>query len=290
MKIKSPLLVTILSIFLNFLLFGLKLWAGMVSSSTALIADAWQTLSDSVASLAVLVGIKYSLKPADKNHPLGHGRAELIASLLIGMIMTIIGFNFLRESVLNLIERDPFQFGPLAIWVTVFSLILKEVMARYSIFFGKKFKLNSLVADGLNHRSDVYCNAAILFGILFGGNFWWIDSLLGLMVSILIFYTTYTIFKHSISVLMGEGVEPSQEDDIINLGKGLAGNLWLDPHHFIIHHYGNHSELTFHITLPGNFSLERAHEIASKYEDLVQEKLKVNCTIHVDSGEFVEFG
>ena len=282
---KTPVVVTWFSIFLNALLFVLKFWAGMVSNSVALIADAWHTLSDSISSFAVLIGLKYALQPADKTHPYGHGRAELIASLVVGVLLAVVGFNFLVESIIKFREKAAFAYGPIAVWVTVASIVIKEVMARYSLFVGKKFNYNSLKADGWHHRSDAISSVVILGGIFFGKNIWWIDSALGLMVSILIFYTTWGIMKDSISILLGEGLEIEKQQEIISIGAHVEPLMDLDPHHFKVHYYGNHTELTFHIRLPGELSLEKAHDIASRFELLVEDRMKVTVTIHVDAEE-----
>lgn len=279
---KFPIKITWLSIFLNILLAGIKFWAGIVSNSIAILADAWHTLSDSISSLAVLLGLKYSAQPADKEHPYGHGRAEIVASLVVGILLAVIGFSFLVESIVKFQSRDSVQYGSLAIWVTVISVVVKEIMANYTIFVGKKFNYNSLKADGWHHRSDAISSLVLLIGILLGNSFWWMDSVLAFLVSLMIFYTTYTILKESISVLIGEGMDPELEEQIISHGKGLAGTIDLKPHHFMVHRYGNHTELTFHIRLPGHFSLFEAHEIASKYENVLRESLKISVTIHVD--------
>ncbi|WP_010662235.1 cation diffusion facilitator family transporter [Marinilabilia salmonicolor] len=282
-KSKIGVVATWLSIFLNIALFGIKYWAGIVSNSVALLADAWHTLSDSVSSLAVLLGLKVSNIPADKKHPFGHGRAELIASLVVGILLAIVGFNFLGESILKFKERAVFNYGPVAIWVTVVSVIIKEVMARYSITIGKKIKSNSLKADGWHHRSDAISSIVILVGIFAGGRFWWADSVLGILVSLMIFYTTYTIMRETISILLGENIEPEMEQKIVELGETINGNVFLDPHSFKMHHYGHHSELVFHISLPGIYSLSKAHEIASEYELRIEKEYAIEVTIHVDA-------
>jgi cation diffusion facilitator family transporter len=284
-KSKTPVVVTWISIVLNSLLFVIKFWAGMVSNSVALIADAWHTLSDSISSFAVLIGLKYASQPADKTHPYGHGRAELIASLVVGVLLAVVGFNFLVESIIKFREKTEFTYGPIAVWVTVASVIIKEVMARYSLLVGKKFNYNSLKADGWHHRSDAISSIVILGGIFFGKNIWWIDSALGLMVSILIFITTWNIMKDSISILLGEGLELEKQQEIIRMAANIEPFMDLDAHHFKVHYYGNHTELSFHIRLPGALSLEKAHEIASRYEELVEDTLNVTVTIHVDAEE-----
>ncbi|MGQ1947352.1 cation diffusion facilitator family transporter [Geofilum sp. OHC36d9] len=285
MRSKTPFLATWLSIVLNILLAALKFWAGIVSNSVAIMADAWHTLSDSVSSIAVLVGLKFSAQPADRQHPFGHGRAELIASLVVGVLLAVVGFSFLVESFIKFQSKESVQYGALAIWVTVISVVVKEIMARYSIIIGKKFKYNSLKADGWHHRSDAISSLVILVGIIFGESFWWMDSVLGFLVSFMIFYTTYSIMKDSISVLLGEALEPEIENEIIDLGRSIVDKLDLKPHKFQVHRYGNHTELTFHIILPGEYSLYYAHEIATKYEIILAEKLDVAVTIHVDADE-----
>jgi len=283
MKAQKGILATWLSIFLNVSLFGLKYWAGVVSNSVALKADAWHTLFDSVSSLAVLLGLKVSKIPADRKHPFGHGRAELISSLIVGILLAMVGFNFLGESIMKFQEQEVFNYGPVAIWVTVTSVVVKEIMAQYSIIIGKKLRSNSLKADGWHHRSDSISSIVILFGIFLGGKFWWIDSVLGVFVSGMIFYTTYTIMKDTVSILLGENIDAEMKNKIIEIGKEINGNVFLDPHDFKLHHYGNHSELVFHISLPGYYSLFRTHEIASEYEAKIEELYSIEVTIHVDS-------
>jgi cation diffusion facilitator family transporter len=283
MKTSKGIAATWVSIFLNIALFAIKYWAGVVSHSVALLADAWHTLSDSVSSLAVLMGLKVSNIPADRKHPFGHGRAELIASLVVGILLAMVGFNFVVESIMKFKEREVFNYGSVAIWVTVASVIVKEIMARYSIAIGKKIRSNSLKADGWHHRSDAISSFIILIGIFLGGQFWWVDSVLGVFVSLMIFYTTYGIMRETISVLIGENIDPAMERDIQELGHYINGNLYLDPHSFKLHHYGNHSELVFHISLPGSYRLSKAHEVASEYESRVSQKYAVEVTIHVDA-------
>lgn len=282
-KTKNGIYATWLSIFLNIALFGIKYWAGIVSNSVALLADAWHTLSDSVSSLAVLMGLKVSNIPADNKHPFGHGRAELIASLVVGILLAIVGFNFMVESIMKFREQAVFNYGPVAIWVTVASVVVKEVMARYSIMIGKKIKSNSLKADGWHHRSDAISSIVILVGIFVGGRFWWADSVLGIFVSLMIFYTTFSIMKETISILLGENIESEMEERILKLGEDINGNIFLDAHSFKMHHYGHHSELVFHISLPGTYSLSKAHEIASEYETRIEKEYGMEVTIHVDA-------
>ena len=123
-----------ISIILNILLFLLKLWVGVQTFSIAIIADAWHTLSDSLSSVAVLIGLRASKKPPDEEHPYGHGRAELVSTLLIGLVLALIGVNFLRESIDRLINHEAVIFGFWAKVVTIISIVAKEGLAQLSFF------------------------------------------------------------------------------------------------------------------------------------------------------------
>lgn len=126
-----------LSIILNIFLFGIKYWAGIVTGSIAIIADAWHTLTDSISSVIILIGIKISAKPADEEHPYGHGRAEIIAAIIVSILLVIIGLFFIKESFLKLRSHDIIIFGFPAIIDTAISIIAKEIMAQYA-FWGQK--------------------------------------------------------------------------------------------------------------------------------------------------------
>jgi len=282
MENKTGILATYGSIFLNVFLFVIKFWAGTVSASVAIIADAWHTLSDSISSVAVLIGLKISAKPADEEHPYGHGRAEVIASIIVGMLLAIIGFSFLKESILKLQTRSEVEYGTLAIVVTIISLVVKEFMAQYSIIIGKKTNSKSMIADGWHHRSDAISSLVILVGIFIGQYYWWIDGVLGITVSLLLFYTTYSILKENVSHLLGEGIDDELRTEVINIADEVADfNLY--PHHFLVHQYGHHTEMTFHIRLPADYTIHEAHKIATAYEILIKKRTNIQATVHIDS-------
>ncbi len=271
----------IVSLILNTVLFGIKLWAGIVSNSVALVADAWHTLSDSISSVAVYIGLRVSARPADKKHPYGHGRAEIISAVVVGVLLAVIGFNFLLESIMRLRSHVEVHYGTVAIVVTIISIVVKEAMAQYSVFVGKRTHSKALIADGWHHRSDAISSAVILAGIFLGRKIWWIDGVLGLAVSLMLFYTTYIILRDAVSVLLGESLDRSMKKEIKKLSKEITDHD-MHPHHFHAHQYGSHTELTFHIFLPAEMTLKEAHDIASKYEEAVYEKYGMETTIHIE--------
>ena len=280
-KISIGYLEGTVSIIVNTLLFGLKYWVGIKTFSIAIIADAWHTLSDSLTSLVVIIGFKVSSKPADKKHPFGHGQAEIISSVIIGTLLALVGVSFLISSIQKFINHQSASYGNLAIVVFIISVIVKEGLAQFSIRVGKKINSQSLIADGWHHRSDALVSLMILLGIFIGGYFWWVDSIMGAVVSLVIFYTTYIILKKSISTLIGEG--PS-EDFEAEIRKIVANNVSHDVklHHLHCHKYGENKELTFHIRLPADMKLKDAHKIAEELEEKIKEEMDIETTIHVE--------
>jgi len=269
------------SIAVNTLLFGLKYWAGIVSGSVAILADAWHTLSDSLSSVFILVAAKISSKPADEKHPYGHGRAELIASILIAAFLGFVAYEFISDSIGRLSHKTEARFGTIAIVVTVISILFKEGLAQFAFWAGKKANSTAIKADGWHHRTDAISSILILIGIFIGRYFWWIDGVLGIVVALMILYAAYEILKDSINHLMG--VAPNKK--LIDQIKGVAdAEIGFDPdiHHIHLHSYGNHQELTFHIRLPSRMDVETSHSITKTIEKVIKEKLGMVATIHVE--------
>lgn len=265
----------------NFLLFLLKLWAGMVSSSVTLIADAWHTLSDSLSSVIVFFAIRLSRKPPDEEHPFGHGRSDVIASVFVGSMLAFIAFHFLLESISRLTLHESAEYGAVAIWVTVGSILIKEVMARLSIWAGEKGRVQSLIADGWHHRSDALSSVIVLVGIWLSDDFWWIDGLMGVLISFFIAWVAYGIIKDSVNALLGQSPDPKMLPAIQKMCNNKAERE-VHAHHLQMHDYGDHKEVVFHIRLPESWSLQKVHDLVDIMEAEIEEKMEVKCTIHVD--------
>lgn len=271
-----------LSIILNIILFIFKLYVGIITSSVAIMADAWHTLSDSLTSVIVIVGARTAKKPADKGHPYGHGRIVLISAIIIGVLLCIVGFNFLKEAIHNFKSKEFTNYNLLSIIIFSASVIIKEGLAQFAFWGAKKTGNSALKADGWHHRSDAIASTIILIGIFFGKYLWWIDSVLGVIVSLIIIYTAIIIIKDGINPLLGE--EPDKEliNSILKIGNKL--NLCQSNiHHFHLHSYGKHNEITFHIALDKDLSLEQAHETTDTFEKEIKNELGIEATIHVDT-------
>jgi cation diffusion facilitator family transporter len=270
-----------ISIGVNIVLFGLKYWAGVASGSVALRADAWHTLSDSITSAIVVISVWFASRPADKEHPFGHGRVEILATTIIGVLLAVIAVEFFIESVKRLSNREAADYGTLAIVVTAISVGAKEGLARFSTFTGKKTGSRSLHADAWHHRSDAISSLVILAGIFLNKYIWWIDGALGILVTILILQASYSILKEVLNAFLGEKPDERLIRQVGKICKKHSASA-IYPHHIHVHHYGGHTELTMHIKLDRKLSLERAHNIASSIEDDIRTELGIEATIHTE--------
>ena len=271
----------ILSLICNVLLAAVKFWAGIVTGSIAIISDSWHTLADSITSVVVIISAKISNKPPDEKHPFGHGRAEHVASIVIAVLLAVISINFLIEAVSKLLNHEEVIFGTFAIVVTVISIVVKEALAQYAFWAAKKANSNAIKADGWHHRSDAISSLVILVGILLGSYFWWIDGVLGIVVSVMIFHIAYKIHADTVNTFLGE----QPDDELISNIQSVCKETFhkdVKLHHFHMHKYGNHTEITFHIQLPGELSLNEAHDIASKIEECIERKYNIFATIHME--------
>ena len=271
----------LVSVILNILLFVLKYYAGIASASLALIADAWHTLSDSLTSLVVILGIKLSSKKPDKEHPFGHGRWEQISALIIAILLALVGVEFMKDAIAKLRGHEAADFGWLAYLATVASIVLKEGLARYAFYIARKTGNAAVKADGWHHRSDALSSLMVLAGLFLSPYFWWIDSVLGMLISFMLFYAAYGIIREAVNKILGE--EPSEEviGKVEQIVKAEMGNVAY-PHHYHIHHYGDHIEFTFHIKVPGEETVEEAHRKATLIEMQIKTELKIDATIHIE--------
>ncbi len=273
----------------NIFLFLLKLWAGIISGSVAILADAVHTVSDSVTTAVVFAGFKLSKKQPDEKHPFGHERAEKIAALVIGVVLFMVAGNFLLLSLRRIVASEPAEFGAAAIWVMAVSVLLKEILARYSIGTGRKIKSDSLIGDGWHQRSDAASSAIILAGIVAGRSIWWLDGMLGALISLLLFKTAYHVVRKSASSILGESISDEVADMLKEIVRRTVPGAG-EAHHFHLHCYGSHRELSFHITLPEDISLKEAHQSATLIEETVRRETGFEPTVHVEHEKKISAG
>ena len=274
----------VLSVVVNAGLFGVKFWVGMITGSVALMADAWHTMSDSLTSIFVVFAAKLAARKPDKEHPFGHGRWELIASLLIAFILGMIGYEFLTDSISRFQNREYVVYGTIALVITFVSIVIKEALAQYAFYLGRKHDNPVIAADGWHHRTDSLSSVIVLIGIIvtrFVDGLWWMDSVLGVFCALAIFYAAYKIMMEAITRILGE--EPDQEliDSISDEVTKLYDNDF-KLHHFHLHNYISQKEITFHLRIDENATIKYGHDIASAIESMIKEKFNMEATIHIE--------
>jgi cation diffusion facilitator family transporter len=283
---KAQIVSGIVSVVGNAVLFAIKFAIGLTTGSIALMADAWHTMSDSLTSVFTVVAAKLAAKKPDKEHPFGHGRWELIASIIMAGILAIIGWEFISRAFERLTapEHESTIFGTAALVVTIVSILVKELMAQYGFYLGKKHKNPVIIADAWHSRTDSLSSVAILIGIIvtkFVDGLWWMDSVLAIICALAIFWAAFEIGKEVVSKILGE--VPTQ--DFIDELNAQARELHvhdLELHHIHLHNYITHKELTLHIKLEKDMTIEQGHDIATVIENMILERFGMDATIHVE--------
>lgn len=272
----------ILSSTINILLFILKFVMGTALNSISLKADAFNNLMDVITSIMVIVVFAISAKPADAEHPYGHGRAERIFSILIAAIIVFVGMEFFLSSFDRFINPIPIGASIFSIILLSFSILAKEFLATISLNLGKRINSASLKADAWNHRSDAIATTLVVVAfIFFRFGVYRLDGILGMAVSVLIAYTGISIILESSSALMGQATNP----DLVKKITSVAGSFDCvkDVHHIHVHDYGDKFEITLHIRLEDTMHLNDVHSHVSEIERAIREIIPgAEVTVHAE--------
>jgi len=241
-------------------------------------------MSDSLTSIFVVFAAKLASRKPDKEHPFGHGRWELISALIIAFVLGFIGYEFFAGSIERFQNRESVVYGALAIAVTAGSIVVKEAMAQYAFYIGRKTNNPVVTADGWHHRSDSLSSVVVLIGIIvsrFTTGLWWMDSVLGMFCALAIFFAAFKILKDSITKILGE--EPGL-DFLYELGAEIKKihDHDVQLHHVHLHNYISQKELTLHIRLDKKMTIEDSHKIATAIEKMIEEYFGMAATIHIE--------
>ncbi|NPV84080.1 MAG: cation diffusion facilitator family transporter, partial [Candidatus Aminicenantes bacterium] len=172
-------------------------------------------------------------------------------------------------------------FSQLAVIVFAVSAVMKEALAQFAFWTARKPGAGSLRADAWHHRSDAVASVLIVAGVLFSQRLWWLDGVLGIGVSLLILHASYDIIRSSASYLMGEAPSGEKVDRVHSQVRKEFPQLD-GIHHVHVHQYGDHHEVTAHLTVPGTMSVDEAHNIASRIEEIVEQEFNGDATVHVE--------
>ncbi|MBT3477975.1 MAG: cation transporter [Candidatus Marinimicrobia bacterium] len=269
------------SVLVNGILFVIKLAIGIMVGAVSLIADAVHTLSDVISSGVVIWGFKQAEKPADVEHPYGHGRAEYIATLIIAILLVVAGIEFIQVAIDRI--RNP-ELVSSEWWMVValgVTILLKEVTARYAEFLSSKIASGTLHADAWHHRSDAISSLLVVIALV-AGNFGYpaVDGWAGLGVSLFLIYTGYEIAKEAVDDLIGKPPSSEEVETIRQIVLDVNGVL--GAHDIIVHSYGHDKFVSIHVEIDAIKSTGEAHDISEEVESRLEASLGVEPTIHLD--------
>ncbi len=269
-------------IFLNIVLFAIKLIAGSLSGSVAIMADACNNLSDAGSSLVTLLGFKLASQKPDKDHPFGHGRFEYISGLVVSFLIIHMGFDLAKDSFSKILNPGEIQVGFVSVAILVASVVIKLYMFLYNRIIGKKIDSSAMRATAADSVSDCIATSVIIISMLIAHftNFN-IDGWCGLAVSLFIVYAGFNAAKETINPLLGT---PPSKDFV----EGIESVVMSYPqvlgiHDLIVHDYGpGRIMISLHAEVSEKADLLQTHDIIDNIEKHLSEKLQCSAVIHMD--------
>lgn len=272
----------IIGIIINFILFAIKLSVGVITSSIAIMADAFNNLSDAASSLITILGFKLSSKPADREHPFGHGRIEYLSALIVAFMVMLVGLQFIKSSFERIINPTNVTFELIPFILLFVSIFFKVWLSRFNKFVGEKINSSALKAASVDALGDVFTSTCVAISFL-GSKFtsFPIDGYIGLVVALFIVYSGFNLVKDTINPLLGGPPDPELVKSIEEMV--LAYDNIIGSHDLIIHNYGpGKCMASIHAEIPSDISVVKIHEIIDQAEREISDALKIYLVIHID--------
>ena len=278
-------LASLVGIVCNLLLFGGKLAVGLVLHSVSVMADAFNNLSDDHSSVIGFIGVKMAEKPADEEHPFGHGRIEYIAALIVSFLVIEVGFTFFKNAIAKIRTPEELSFNLISMGILLASVAVKLWLSFFNKKLGKRINSTVMQATATDALGDVVTTLATMGSILF---FYFtkinIDGYVGLAVSLLVMWAGVGIAKDTLEPLIGQSVDPKLYREISEFVESYDGIL--GSHDLIVHNYGPTKSLaSIHAEVPNNVDIETSHEIIDRIERDAAKKLGIFLVIHMDPVE-----
>lgn len=275
-------LASIIGVLCNICLFVIKVIAGAVIGSVAVMADAFNNLSDAVSSIISYIGVKMASKPADEEHPFGHGRMEYIAAFVVSVLVIEVGLSFFKNSFGKIRHPESMTFEIISFIVLLVSIGIKLWLGAFNKKYGKRINSKVMEATAADCIGDVLCTAGTVISILI---YYFtdinIDAYLGLLLSLVVIWSGVSIFRETMEPLLGEAVDPELYKKISKMVESYEGII--GTHDLIVHNYGpGRSMASIHAEVPRNADIEESHEIIDKAEREVAKKLGIFLVIHMD--------
>lgn len=269
-------------IFLNLCLFAGKFFAGLISNSIAITADAFNNLSDAGSSIITLIGFKMAGQKPDPHHPFGHGRIEYISGFLVAVFILLMGVELLKTSISKIIHSEELAFSPLILVILIVSICVKCYMFLYNRTLGKRLDSAAMLATATDSFSDSLATAVVLVSTLvshFTGLA--IDGWCGILVGLFICYSGFSAARDTISPLLGQAPDKEfvqQVNDIVMEHKTILG-----IHDLIVHNYGpGRTLISLHAEVPADGDILELHDLIDTIEHELRDTLHCHAVIHMD--------
>jgi len=280
---KAGFLAGFLGVGANLLLFAIKIIVGTATASVSVVADAFNNLSDMGASLVTIVGFKVSEKPADKEHPFGHGRVEYVCAFIVSLLILLAGFELLKSSAEKIISPTETVFDYVMIIILCLTIPVKLLLARINAGLGKVTGSSAVEAASADSRNDCIVTSATIISALLSKFFglYMIDGYIGVIVALFIMYSGFTFAKETIEPLLGQLPDKemvSEIEKIVLEGREVCG-----IHDLIVHNYGPDKFIaSAHAEVPADADILLVHDEIDLIERRIMEKMGVMMTIHID--------
>ena len=275
---------SVVGVIVNIVLASFKLIVGIIGGSIAIITDALNNFSDAGSSIVSFVSFKIAAKPADRDHPFGHARIEYVCSMIVSFLILVVGFELFTESIGGFFEPNVEMKSSILTYIVLsVSILMKLWLAVFYRKIGKKIDSSVLAASGLDSISDSISTLAVLAsGIIIHFTNWWIiDSIVGLVVSVMIVIAGVRVLIETKNSLLGEAPTDAVIESI-NATVAKYEDV-IGIHDMLVHNYGpNHYIASFHAEVDGKEDIYRLHDTIDNIEREINDKLGILCTIHMD--------
>ena len=279
---KYGILTSVTGILVNIILFIIKLIASVITSSISIAADAFNNLSDAGSSIITFIGFHLAGKPADRDHPFGHGRAEYICSMFVSMMILFMGFELAKSSVSKILSPEKTTLSQVATLILIISVLAKLWMFLFNRKIGKSINSTPIIATAKDSLSDVVATSVVIISLITEKIFdISVDGVVGLIVSGFILYTGIMTIKDSLTPLLGSLPDKKLVEDIKN--TIMAHSEISGTHDMIIHNYGpNRYMMSVHVEVPCDCDVLKIHDKIDIIEREIYSKFNCNAVIHMD--------
>ncbi|MGG7142017.1 cation diffusion facilitator family transporter [Clostridium nigeriense] len=272
----------VIGIIINSLLFLIKFSVGILVGSIAISADAFNNLSDAGSSVITIIGFKMANKPADAEHPFGHGRIEYLSALLVAFLVMLVGVQFVKSSIERVLNPTTVTFDLVPFILLIISIGFKVWLSTFNKFIGDKINSSALKASATDALGDVFTSSTVVISFLLSKfTTLPIDGYIGIFVALAILYAGFGLVKETLNPLLGEAPDPELVNAICE--KVLSYPLISGVHDLIIHNYGPGRIIaSLHAEIPSDKDIMEIHNVIDMAEREVSRDLNIHLVIHMD--------